>query len=100
MARLLRGRLATSVTDLRDVTDDPLAAGALAGFRPFLIQVPLAHCRNRVGFPYAENGPHPLVRTARAYIEGRISSYEGSPLQRFHDHLPTKKRCRAIGVAW
>jgi hypothetical protein len=86
----VRNQAATVLLDLRSITDDLFAAAEIAGSSRFLIQVPLSRCRSRMGFPYTSNSPHPVIRTARAYLEGRISSYHGSPLEEyFHYHQPS-----------
>jgi hypothetical protein len=91
-------RSAASLLDMRDVTDDPIGAAKLAGSRPFLIEVSLSDCRNRKGFPYSKDGPHPFVRTARAYAEGHVNSYQESPLQQYYDHYQPKNAAEALAL--
>lgn len=84
--------------DVREITNDPFVAAKLAGSRPFVIEVPLAYCRNRRGFPYSQDGPHPFVRTTRAYAEGRAACYEGSPLERYYAHYQPQNAAESLGL--
>jgi hypothetical protein len=74
--------------DLRGKIDHPIAAAYLAALRPCLIEVPLSQCRGLYGFPFTLC--HPFVRTAHAYVKGRVSGYQGSPLETYYGHFQPK----------
>jgi hypothetical protein len=74
--------------DLRRKVSHPIEAAYLAELRPCLVDVPLSWCRSFYGLPF--NMHHPFVRTARAYIDGKVSSYKGSPLEVYYSHFQPK----------
>jgi hypothetical protein len=74
--------------DLRGKTEHPIAASYVAGRRLCLVDAPLSDSRGLYGFPFSLL--HPFMRTAHAYIEGQIRSYEGSPLETYYRHFQPK----------
>ena len=76
--------------DLRDVTDDPMQAAYVSGRRRCVVDVPLADCREDLGFCYSRETLQPYVRTVRAYLEGRVATFEDSPLMEFYDNFQPK----------
>jgi hypothetical protein len=82
--------------DLRGKTEHPIEASYLSGRRHFLIDVPLSHCRGFCGFPFTN--VHPFVRTVRDYLEGRSSTYEGSPLERYYEFFQPRHAADLLAI--
>jgi hypothetical protein len=74
--------------DTRAETDHPIAAAYLGGSHTCLIEVSLSNCRGVYGFPFTLC--HPFVRTALAYVEGRVATYRGSPLETYYGYFQPK----------
>jgi hypothetical protein len=85
--------------DLRGVTDSPIEAAIVAGRRSYVIEVPLAHCRGAIGFPYTQETLQPFVRTVRAYLAGEASNYQDSPLKEYYDSVQPKNAWELLGLA-
>lgn len=89
-----------AIYDARSVTGDPIEAAARAGLHPFLIEVPLHHCRIMPGaaFPCTVGSGNPFIDTLQAHAAGDLTGYAGSPLAAFHHHWQPQNAREVLGL--
>lgn len=95
--RVARSSLAV---DLRATTDDPLEAVFWAEGRPYVINVPIDHCRNlhSAAFSCSTNAGNPFISTLLEYRCGTCSRYGASPLRRYLDNWQPMNAAEALGL--
>lgn len=84
--------------DFRGKVSHPLDALYLVGDLSCLIDIELQHCRSALGFPYGRD-LHPFSNTIRGILEGKVTSYEGSPLQRQHLDFQPRTAAESLGLS-
>lgn len=88
------------IVDLCNVTNDPVEGAYRAGRNPFLLDLPLAHCRILpcTAFPCAPGSNNPFVETLLGYACGDVLTYEQSPLANLYRSWQPKSAAEALGV--
>jgi hypothetical protein len=85
--------------DLRQVTNDAIHAAYLAGRRDCLMEVPLADCRDKLGFPFASTTLQPFVRTVRQYLEEKSLRYCDSALKEYFDDVQPRNLWELLSLS-
>lgn len=86
--------------DCRKMQIDPLRAVCRYGVRGVVVEMPLRQCRTfgAIGFVPTPQSDHPYFLTARAYLEGRLGGYAGSPLETYYDRVQPRTAADLLGL--
>lgn len=71
------------VTDLSDITSNPIEAYYCSGGKPFVMNIPIEKC-HAIEFSGA-NKDNPYLQTLLMYSKGLCTTYNTSPLHDFYD---------------
>lgn len=86
-------------TDLRTEWTDPIDAAYASPERPFVIDVPVLHCRglHALAFPMDPFGRHPFIATVRAFGEG-LTDPRTSPLSDYYRGYRPQTAAEVLGL--
>src|SRR5699024_8979207 len=80
---------------VRDRFMIPVGTKALFS-RSKIVEVELAHCCDRYGFSYSDEGYHPYVETIKQYIKNPNITYDDSSLKRFYETFQPHNLAEAL----
>jgi hypothetical protein len=86
--------------DLRERTNDPIAASYLSNEHSYLVEVSLERCRGfgPIAFPLGPKSPHPFVRTLLHCQMDKVEQFESSPLDRYYSHFRPNSAAVVLGL--
>ena len=89
-----------ALVDFRGLMDDPIKALKRSAGRPVLINFPLKSCRSMlpVAFPCTTTSGHPLIETVLGILNGTVTSYMGSPLQKYYQFFQPANLAELMGL--
>jgi len=86
--------------DLRGLLDNPAEAIGRSAGNPVLVNLPLASCRSMlaVAFACTNTSGQPFIDTARGILNGSVTGYIGSPLQRYYESFQPSNLAELLGI--
>lgn len=89
-----------SYVDLRDVSDDPIAAACVANGKKFLIRARLDNCRalSFKAYPCTQGSQHPFIKLLLEYPETPSRMPSHSALSLFYEGFKPKNAAERLGL--
>lgn len=88
--------------DFRGIVDDPKEALARSNGRPVMIDVPVELCRcfGPIAFKMTKDTNHPYSLTAKGFLKGNVTEYDGSPLKSYYYLVQPKNVAELLDISF